>query len=74
MAPLLKNAQGTSVYALSVPDVTPSRQMIWYHAQTRYWASDKRLPTDEKWLCTAQVAVDPGSNAALGNRKCNTTG
>ncbi len=71
-AGLQKNGQGKGVYALSVRDVVPSREMTWFQAQAMCRASGKRLPTGEEWLFAARGTVDPGANAGLGNLKCNT--
>ncbi len=64
----------TTIYAVSIPGVTPSAYITWFQAQAAAANSGKRLLTNAEWQIAAAGTVDPGSNDGLANTKCNTDG
>lgn len=64
----------TPLYARSVPNVMPSRQLTWFQAVEACAASGKQLPDGVQWLRAARGTVDPDANNGLSNKKCNTSG
>jgi hypothetical protein len=56
----------TPLYACSVRDVTPSRWLTWFQAQSACAAAGKRLLTNAEWQAAVAGTVDPGSNSADG--------
>ena len=63
-----------TVYACSVPGVTPSRLLTWFQAQQTCSASGKSLCTDDQWQAAAAGTWDPGAHAGDGGGACNTDG
>ena len=52
------------LYACSVPDVTPSRYLTWFQAQSACTASGKRLISNAEWQAAVEGTVDPGASTA----------
>jgi hypothetical protein len=48
------------LYACSVSDVTPSRYLTWFQAQSACAASGKRLLTNGEWQAAVAGTEDPG--------------
>ena len=62
----------STIFAVSIPGVTPSRFITWFQAQQAAANSGKRLLTNAEWQMAAAGTVDPGANDGLANTKCNT--
>lgn len=61
----------TTIYAVSIPGVTPSRYITWFQAVAAARNSSKRLLTSAEWQAAALGTPDPGVSAA-GSLDCNT--
>ncbi len=62
----------TTIFAVSIPGVTPSAVITWFQAQQAAMNSGKRLLTNAEWQGAAAGTVDPGFNNGRGNTMCNT--
>jgi formylglycine-generating enzyme required for sulfatase activity len=62
----------TSIYARSVPGVTPSRFITWFQAQQALANSGKRLPANAEWQ--QAVAGTPDAGPDNGTTDCKTAG
>lgn len=74
-AGLPKNGQGRGVFALSVRNVMPSRNLTWFQALEACAATGKALPTGPEWVRAARGTEDPtngNDGLAGGNNRCNT--
>jgi formylglycine-generating enzyme required for sulfatase activity len=58
------------VYAVSLPDVTPSAFITWFQAQQACTNSAKRLPSNAEWQAAVAGTPDPGPDN--GTTDCNT--
>jgi hypothetical protein len=59
------------IYAVSLPGVTPSRELTWFQATMACANSGKRLPSNDEWQMAATGSPDPGGDN--GTTDCNTT-
>ncbi|RJO70451.1 MAG: formylglycine-generating enzyme family protein [Myxococcales bacterium] len=71
-----KNGQATQkLYACSVKNNAPTRNVTWFQAQAACGFSGKVLPTNAQWQLAAQGTPDPDSTQPTpGNEKCNIWG
>ncbi len=60
------------LYACSVPDVWPSREMTWFQSEAACAASGKRLCTNAEWQLAALGTYDPGPHNGFDGPQCNT--
>jgi len=60
----------TTVYAVSIPGVTPAHYITWFQAAAAARNAEKRLPTNAEWQAAALGTPDPG--ATPGAADCNT--
>ena len=79
-----RDGSGSSaVYAVSKPDVIPSRGLTWYQASVACAMSGKQLIPDSVWQLAATGTADPGASTGTGGTsggsstdgaaaKCNT--
>ncbi|RJO70450.1 MAG: hypothetical protein C4523_05390 [Myxococcales bacterium] len=68
-----RNGQATTkLYACSVKNNAPMRNVTWFQAQAACGFSGKVLPTNAQWQLAAQGTPDPDSTQPTpGNEKCN---
>jgi len=60
-APCNDNGSGcTDIYAVSLPGVTPSRNITWFQAQQGCKNAGKRLPSNAEWQAAVAGTPDPG--------------
>lgn len=60
------------IFAVSVPGVSPSRNLTWFQAQMACKNARKRLPTNAEWQAAVAGTPDPGSDD--GTTDCDSTG
>ncbi len=60
----------TTVYAVSIPGVTPTANITWFQAAAAARNAGKRLPTNAEWQAAALGTPDPG--VSPGPADCNT--
>ena len=58
------------LYAVSLPNVTPSSHITWFQAQQACTNSGKRLPSNAEWQAAVAGSPDPGPDD--GTTDCNT--
>jgi formylglycine-generating enzyme required for sulfatase activity len=58
------------IFAVSLPQVTPSRFITWFQAQQACTNARKRLPTNAEWQAAVAGTPDPGPDN--GTTDCNT--
>lgn len=58
-----------SFYAVSIPGVTPSRNLTWFQAAAACRNAGKRLLTNQEWQTAALGTPDPGTDN--GTSDCN---
>lgn len=58
------------VFAVSLPDVTPSGSTSWFQAQQACTNAGKRLPSNAEWQAAVAGTPDPGPDN--GTTDCNT--
>jgi len=62
----------TDVFAVSLPGVTPSRNITWFQAQQACKNSGKRLPSNAEWQAAVAGTPDPGPGPDNGTTDCNS--
>ena len=65
-------AYSEPLYACSLPEVMPSREMTWFQAHAACAASGKRLCTNAEWQLAALGTHDPGAHSGFDDARCNT--
>jgi formylglycine-generating enzyme required for sulfatase activity len=72
-APCAKSGQNCAndIYAVSLPDVTPSMFITWFQAQQACTNAGKRLPSNAEWQAAVAGTPDPGPDN--GTTDCNTS-
>ena len=58
------------IYAVSLPNVTPSTRLTWFQAQQACKNTRKRLPTNAEWQAAVAGTPDPGPDN--GTTDCNS--
>jgi hypothetical protein len=58
------------IYAVSLPQVTPSSRLTWFQAQVACKNAAKRLPSNAEWQAAVVGTPDPGPDN--GTTDCNT--
>jgi formylglycine-generating enzyme required for sulfatase activity len=71
-APCVDSGQNCAndVYAVSLPQVTPSAYLTWFQAQVACKNAAKRLPSNAEWQAAVVGTPDPGPDN--GTTDCNT--
>jgi formylglycine-generating enzyme required for sulfatase activity len=71
-APCTDNGQTgcSDIFAVSLPLVTPARNITWFQAQQACKNSRKRLPSNAEWQAAVAGTPDPGPDN--GTTDCNT--
>ena len=71
-APCTQNGQNCAndIYAVSLPQVTPSSRLTWFQAQVACKNAAKRLPSNAEWQAAVLGTPDPGPDN--GTTDCNT--
>jgi formylglycine-generating enzyme required for sulfatase activity len=71
-APCADNAQNCAndIFAVSLPDATPSSSITWFQAQVACLNARKRLPSNAEWQ--AAVLGTPDAGPDDGTTDCNT--
>lgn len=71
-APCASNGQNCAndIFAVSLPDVTPSARISWFQAQQACTNAGKRLPSNAEWQAAVAGTPDPGPDN--GTTDCNT--
>lgn len=59
------------IFAVSLPDVTPSSSITWFQAQAACQNARKRLPSNAEWQAAAAGTPDPGPDD--GATDCNAS-
>jgi hypothetical protein len=58
------------IYAVSLPNLTPSANITWFQAQQACTNAGKRLPSNVEWQAAVAGTPDPGPDN--GTTDCNT--
>ena len=61
-----------TIFAVSLPGVTPSGYATWFEAEEACANAGKRLPSNAEWQVAAMGTPDPGPDN--GTTDCNTNG